>query len=102
MKQKKSFMLYLDYWNSFKLMTDEELGKLLRFLYIYEREGKTPQTNNEKLLFAFAMIKENLDRDRQKYKEVCQRNKETAIKRWEKMRNNGIEIPAEELMKYED
>ncbi len=94
-------MLYHDYWNSFKLMNDEELGKLLKHLFVYEREGKLPQETDERIEFAFYMIKENLDRDREKYASICERNKELAKKRWAKMRQNGIEIPAEELAKYD-
>lgn len=97
MKQKKSFVLYHDYWEWFKLLTDEELGKLLRAIYLYEREQEMPKGLDIKLEMAFTMIKEALDRNRIKYEQVCNRNKEVAKLRWQKMRECGIDIPEESI-----
>lgn len=93
MKLKKSFLLYYDYWEWFKLLTDEELGKLLRAIFIYEREGETPKNFDPKLEMAFVMIKETLDRDKLKYEQVCNRNKEVAKIRWQKIKDCGIDLP---------
>lgn len=44
---------------------------------------------------AFTMIKKDLDQNRLKYEQICQKNKEIAKLRWQKMRecnqpvNNG-------------
>ncbi len=85
MIQKKSFVMYHDYWEWLKLLSNEELGMLLRCVFAYEREQTLPKELNGKLEMAFAMIKENLDRDREKYEVVCKRNKEVAKLRWKKM-----------------
>ncbi len=84
MKQKNSFLLYHDYWHWFNLLTDEELGCLLRAIYIYEREKTISANLNEKTQLIFFMIKETLDQDKKKYEEICNRNKENAKSRWSK------------------
>ncbi len=84
MNNKNKFTLYLDYWDWFKLLTDEELGRLLRSLFHYEREGIEPDDNDEKIKIFFYMIKETLDRDRKHYETICNRNKMNAQLRWQK------------------
>lgn len=100
MKQKKAFVLYHDYWEFLKLLTDEEIGCLLRVIYMYEREQKLPEGLKPTIEMAFTMIKETLDRDRRKYEQVCNRNREVARVRWQKMKDCGIEPSAYEMDKY--
>lgn len=88
MKIKKSFVLYHDYWNIFKLLTDDELGKLIRAIFNYEREQMEPHDLDEKSMIAFYMVKDTLDRDRAKYEAVCNRNKENAKLRWQKAKDS--------------
>lgn len=95
MKIKKSFVLYHDYWNWFRLLTDDELGKLIRAIFNYEREQTVPYDLNEKTMIVFYMVKDTLDRDRAKYEAVCNRNKENAKIRWQKMKECGIELHPE-------
>ena len=97
LKPKKSFIMYHDYWEWLRLLTNEELGKLMNIIFAYEREQKLPCNLEGKLEMAFAMIKESLDRDRAKYEVVCNRNKEIARMRWEKLQDYGIEPTAEDL-----
>ena len=101
MKVKKSFVLYHDFRNWFSLLTDEELGRLIRAIFDYEMNKELPANLNEKEQIAFFMVRDILDRDREKYERVCNRNKENARVRWEKMKKYGIEIPAEERERYE-
>ena len=101
MKVKKSFVLYHDFRNWFSLLTDEELGRLIRAIFDYEMNKTLPENLTEKEQIAFLMVRDTLDRDREKYERVCNRNKENARVRWEKMKKYGIEIPAEEREKYE-
>lgn len=96
MKQKKSFVLYHDYWEFLKLMTDEEVGRFIRAVYMYDREQILPKNLDPKTEMAFAMIKDRLDGDRQKYEKICKRNSEVARIRWQKTKECGKEIPKDE------
>jgi hypothetical protein len=97
LKQKKSFLIYHDYWEWLRLLTNEELGRLMRIIFAYEREQILPENLDGKLEMAFAMIKETLDRDKKKYEIVCNRNREIARMRWEKLQDYGIDPTAEDL-----
>ena len=74
---KSSFLIYLDYKEQFELLTDEELGQLLRAIMLYEETGKITELSGM-LKMAFSFIKTQLDRDREKYQSRCEKNKENA------------------------
>ena len=67
MENKKAFLLYLDYEDNLKELTDEELGQLLRAIFKYERTREEPQNLGLLVKVAFGFIKGNLNRDREKY-----------------------------------
>ena len=71
---KKSFVLYIDYWQHLELLTIEERGELLTALYDYVRTGALPDLDNS-LKMAFSFIRAQLDRDAEKYEAICERNR---------------------------
>jgi len=71
---KNGFVIYQDYKEILSILTDEELGKLFRSLFDYEKDGTIPKFNRT-LMVAFNFIKGNLDRDKDKYNEKCKKNK---------------------------
>jgi hypothetical protein len=89
-KEKVSFLMYLDYEEHFKLMTDEQLGQLLRAIMEYERTRQVPQLDGM-VKMAFSFIKAQLDRDREKYEEKCAKNKENG-KRGGRPKKNQTDI----------
>lgn len=84
MKIRKHFYMYHDYWTMFRLLTEEELGRLMRAIFLYETEGAIPVSLDEKLSLIFYMVKDTLDRDKDRYTAVCNKNKENAKLRWQK------------------
>jgi hypothetical protein len=76
---KSSFLIYLDYKEQFELLTDEELGQLLRAIMLYEETGKITELSGM-LKMAFSFIRTQLDKDRQKYEDKCEKNRENAKK----------------------
>ena len=76
---KNSFLIYLDYEEQFNLLTDEEVGQLMRAIIKYEKTGNMPKLDGM-LKMAFSFIKTQLDRDREKYNKKCEQNKENAKK----------------------
>jgi hypothetical protein len=89
-KEKVSFLMYLDYEEHFKLMTDEQLGQLLRAIMEYEKTRQVPQLDGM-VKMAFSFIKAQLDRDREKYEEKCAKNKENG-KRGGRPKKNQTDI----------
>ena len=72
---KNSFLMYLDYEEQFNLLTDEQIGQLMRAIIKYEKSGEIPELDGM-LKMAFSFIKTQLDRDREKYNKKCEKNKE--------------------------
>lgn len=77
--EKASFLMYLDYEDQFNIMTDEQIGQLMRAIIKYEKTGEVPNLDGM-LKMAFSFIKTQLDRDREKYEARCEKNRENAKK----------------------
>lgn len=76
---KNSFLIYLDYEEQFNLLTDEQVGQLMRAIIKYEKTQEIPQLEGM-LKMAFSFIKTQLDRDREKYQARCEKNKENGAR----------------------
>ena len=71
---KKGFVLYNDYKQHFELLSNEELGILLRGTMAYEAENILPNFDG-KIQMAFSFIKAQLDRDAEKYQKTVEQRK---------------------------
>jgi len=69
--EKKSFLMNVDYEEQLEDLTDEELGILMRAIFRYEKHGTEPKFTGL-LKMAFAFIKEDLNRNREKYDKRCE------------------------------
>ena len=83
---KNSFLIYLDYEEQFNLLTDEQIGKLMRAIMKYEKTKEEPTFDDNMLLMAFSFIKKQLDRDEEKWLEEKKKRSEAGkkgmAKRW--------------------
>ena len=87
--------LFLDMTNleAFKVLSDVQLGRLMRAVFIYAKDGSLPPDDTDQAVrVAFAFIKADVDAERDAYKRRCERNKENARKRWAK-RNKRKSTP---------
>lgn len=80
--KNKALLLHHDYYDIIKLLSNEERGKLLLALYDYDLSGIEPDFDDRALTMAFKQIKLCLDSNREHYEKVCQKNAESAKKRW--------------------
>lgn len=78
-QDKKSFIMYLDYEEQFNMLSDAELGVLIRAIIEYEKTKEIPKLDGI-VKMAFSFIKGQLDRDREKYDEKCRKNRENGLK----------------------
>ena len=76
---KNSFVLYYEYKEHFELLSDEELGKLMRAIMEYEAEGIVPELDGM-VKMAFSFIRKDLDICREKYDAKCERNRQNGGK----------------------
>lgn len=80
-----SFILYTSYYALIEGLTDEQLGKLTRAIFLYARDGEI--INLEPVVrMAFAFIKDNIERNQDKYQAKCEKNRQIALERERKKR----------------
>lgn len=84
--EKKSFILYGDYQSHFQMMSREEQGDLIMAIFAYEEGGDIPPLTPMAAM-AFSFISKQLDRDEEKYNEVCQSRREAGKRSGEARRN---------------
>lgn len=83
--ERISMLCYFDWLNSFELMSDEQIGKLIKHILIYGKslydgvEIAPPSDPN--INFVFQFIKGQIDRDYLKWARKCEQNSENARKR---------------------
>lgn len=80
---KDSFILYQEQKEIFDTLSDSEAGKLIKAIFEYESTGQSPKLSKT-LNLVFIPIKNSLDRNKEKYQKVVERNKKNIKKRWNK------------------
>lgn len=75
MKNKKSFIMYTDYQKHINRLSDEEAGRLIKAVLEYTNTSIEPELSPAADM-AFSFIKEQIDRDLEKWEETCQKRSE--------------------------
>lgn len=87
-----SFILYTSYYAIIEGLSDEQLGQLTRAIFIYARDGKIIELEPV-VRMAFSFIRDNIDRNADKYQKKCEKMRENIKKRWEKKQaDNEVNI----------
>ena len=87
----QSINLYFSYEAGFEMLSDAEVGRLILCAIRYARDGAIPELRgNER--FIWPMMREQIERDKERYAERCKRQSENALKRWasENEESNGM------------
>ena len=84
---KSSFLMYLDYEEQFNLMSDEEIGQLMRAIIQYEKTQEMPELDGV-LKMAFSFIKSQLDKYRKKWQEEKKKRSEAGKRGMQNRWNN--------------
>jgi len=75
-RQKNSFIMYFDWYEHFELLDDAELGILIRSIYNHVLRKENMVDLSEKLTMAFSFIKKQLDKDLEKYANICEKREQ--------------------------
>lgn len=73
---KDSFVLYSNYEDKFKLLSDKDKGKLIMAIFAFVRGEDLSDTLSPSVLMAYAFITQQIAIDIAKYKEICDRRRE--------------------------
>jgi hypothetical protein len=78
-EDKKSFIAYTDWGDTFKALPDEKAGQLIKHLFAYVN-NENPVSEDVLINAVFANIKQTLKRDLEKYQAIIQRNRDNGSK----------------------
>lgn len=93
-KEPKGFVIYGDIQEVVSRLSREEAGDLLKGMLEYFNTGKDPKFKGV-LEFVFIPIRQQMDRDADKYEAKCERMRENANKRWQNaIASNGMQLDA--------
>jgi hypothetical protein len=76
---KKSFIAYCDWLETFEELEDEEAGRLVKHLFRYVND-LDPQTEDKLTKMMFIPIKQTLKRDLKKHEAVAEKNRINGLK----------------------
>jgi len=82
-KDKKTILVYADWINIFKKLSDEEAGRLIKHFFEYVND-LNPQAPDRLTDIIFEPIKQQLKRDLKSYEAICLKNRDNAFMRWNK------------------
>jgi len=90
---KDGFILYCSHYPTINKLSIVEKGKLLDAVFQYHIDNKEPKFDSISVEITFSFLKQQFDRDLEKYQNVVNRNKKNIEKRWDKTdtkNTNGI------------
>ena len=84
-KDQKGFVVYGDIEETLDELTDEQVAKLFRGMVSYFNTGKEPKFSGL-MKMVFIPIRQQMDRDTDKYEKKCEKNRESIQKYWDKVK----------------
>lgn len=78
-ENKKSFVAYCDWQETFEELSDEEAGRLIKHLFNYVND-KNPEASDKLTKMCFIPIKQSLKRDLKKYESYIEKQKVNGAK----------------------
>ena len=75
------FCAYYSYLDLLRELTDEEVGRLMRAVFIYAVDGMELDLPPVERM-AFLAISGQIDRDTRRYEQICAQRRESALKRF--------------------
>lgn len=88
--EQKGFVVYGDIEESLNELTDEQVAKLFRGMVSYFNTGKEPKFSGL-MKMVFIPIRQQMDRDTDKYEKKCAKNRESIQKYWDKVKADSKE-----------
>ena len=79
-------IVYANYEGAFKSLTDAAFGRIIRGMLHYINTGEEYQPKGAEV-FAWSFVKDQLDRNIEKYEIVCERNRNNSQKYWDSVKN---------------
>ena len=91
-EMKDTFIVYTSYLDKFAKLSDEQLGRLFRIMLEYQTTGDVPKIDDMALSFCFDVVKYDMDENNRKYDEMCERQRNNVLKRWNKSNTDDTTV----------
>ena len=88
-KPMPGVMLYFDRLSFLDRLDDAQTGRLFRAVIRYARDGEEPEIDDVMFGMAWDVLQPMLDYDAQRYAEVSEKRRLSALRRWEKAQANA-------------
>ena len=95
-KEQKGFVVYGDVHAVVDELTDEQTGKLFKAMIAYFTTGKAPKFDGI-LKYVWIPIKQQMDRDKEKYDAKCEKNRAKIQKYWDGVKANTNENNSKQM-----
>lgn len=80
MSKRPGFMIYHEDMRVCDLLTNEQLGQLVRMLWAHS-EGREVEPEDDMMLAAYLFMSQKIDRDEDKYQRVSEARRQAALNR---------------------
>lgn len=88
-RKPNGFFIHADRFASISTMlSPAEIGRLITAVCTYFETGETPVSRSRKFLACFELLREDIDRDVARYREICEKNRERINRRWQNESGN--------------
>lgn len=88
--KKDGFILYTPQMKAMaSILTDEELGRLMRMVLAFQESGREPEWVEPELEMAWAMLKVQFEMDNSKYQTICEKRRQNINKRWQAQKDTS-------------
>lgn len=81
-KENDSFVMYTDQWEHLSMLTPEQLGYYLTDIFEFAMTGIQPEREDKLVKFAVSYTVAQIRRDKQKYRDRCEKNAQNIQRRW--------------------
>ena len=72
--ERPGVLIYFEIAPVLQELTDAQAGALLKSMIEYAQNGVEPQFNEAEIRVAWSFIKPRIDRDEERYNEICKKN----------------------------
>lgn len=86
--KRDSFILYSEWWEQIKVLTDEQRGRLMAAIFAYSAEGQLPEMDPATGM-CFAFIRAKLDKDATEWRKKCEARSKAGAKGGSAPRRTG-------------
>jgi DnaD/phage-associated family protein len=97
----QSFVVYAELEQQIERLTDAQAGALFRGMFLYNR-GVEPTFSDPTVALCFDFIRPIMDRNREKYEQICERNRKNGAKGGRPKKPTGFSGNPEEPKKADN